>query len=38
MQAEVLDRHAQVGIHHAGLHRRALIFRVDFEDAVHARK
>jgi len=38
MQAKVLDGHAEVGVHHAGLDRRPLVFSVDFNDPVHARK
>ena len=30
--------HAEVGIHHARLYRRSLIFRVDLQDMIHPRK
>ena len=38
MQAGVRDGDAEVGIHHAGLHRGALVLDVNFQDAIHARK
>ncbi len=38
VQAEMLDGAREIEIHHAGLHHRAIIFRVHFENAVHPRK
>ncbi len=38
MEPTVRHGNAEVEIHHAGLHRGALVFDVHFEDAVHARK
>ncbi len=38
MQARVRDGRAEIGIHDPGLHGRALIFEVDIENAIHARK
>ena len=34
--AAALDRQRDIEIDHAGLHYRALVFEIDFEDAVHA--
>ncbi len=38
MKSEVLHGSAEVGIYHARLHRGALVFSVNFNDAFHARK
>src|ERR1700683_2684547 len=38
MKAQVGDCYTYVCIHNSGLDGGALIFRVDFEDAIHARK
>ena len=33
-----LDGQRDIQIDHAGLHHRALVFQIDFEDAIHARE
>ena len=38
MQTRVRDGGAEIGIDDSGLDGRALIFDVDIEDAIHARK
>ena len=38
MQSGMGDGGAEVGIHDAGLHGGALVFDVNFEDAIHARE
>ncbi len=38
MQPKMLNGKAQIRIHQAGLHTRALIFRIHFENAIHSRE
>ena len=38
VQAKMRDMFGELKIHYAGLHHRALILGIDFQDAVHARE